>query len=79
MTAHPESAAGAPTDADLVREHLEALGLSQRDAARQLRIDDRSMRYYCAGKLPVPPVVFGPPGVGYVPAAMPPSVGMFEA
>jgi hypothetical protein len=57
MTAHPESAAGAPTDADLVREHLEALGLSQRDAARQLRIDDRSMRYYCAGKMPVPPVV----------------------
>jgi hypothetical protein len=58
MTAHPQSAAGAPTDATLVREHLEALGLSQREAARQLGIDERSMRYYCAGKLPVPPVVF---------------------
>jgi hypothetical protein len=28
---------------------------------------------------PLPPAVFGPPGVGYAPAAMPPSVGMFEA
>jgi hypothetical protein len=53
-----EGAAGAPSDADLIRERLEALGLSQREAARELRIDDRTMRYYCAGKAPVPPMVF---------------------
>ncbi|HSY46914.1 MAG TPA: hypothetical protein VK800_12750 [Steroidobacteraceae bacterium] len=58
MTTPPEGAPGAPTDADLIRQQLEALGLSQRQAARQLDIDDRSMRYYCAGKQPVPPVVF---------------------
>jgi hypothetical protein len=48
----------APTDADLIREHLQRLGLSQREAARQLDIDDRTMRYYSAGKSPVPAVVF---------------------
>jgi hypothetical protein len=49
---------GAPTDADLIRERLEVLGLSQREAGRQLGIDERAMRYYCAGRAPVPPVVF---------------------
>ena len=47
----------ALTDADLIREHLEALKLSQREAGRQLGIDNRTMRYYCAGQLPVPPAV----------------------
>ena len=47
----------APSDADLIRARLAALGLSQREAARQLGVDDRTMRYYCAGKEPVPPAV----------------------
>ncbi len=55
MTTLPEGAIGAPSDAGLIRQQLESLGLSQREAARQLGLDDRSMRYYCAGKLPVPP------------------------
>jgi hypothetical protein len=46
------------TDADLIRDQLRRLGLSQREAGRRLGIDDRAMRYYCAGKAPVPPVVF---------------------
>jgi hypothetical protein len=54
----PTGASGAPSDADLIRRQLEALGLSQREASRQLSIDDRSMRYYCSGKLPVPHTVF---------------------
>jgi Domain of unknown function (DUF4209) len=59
MTTLPEGAdAGAPSDANLIRQQLEAIGLSQREAARQLGLDDRSLRYYCAGKLPVPRGVF---------------------
>lgn len=58
MVTLSEGAPGAPSDADLIRRQLEALGLSQREAARQLGLDDRSMRYYCSGKLPVPPGVF---------------------
>jgi hypothetical protein len=45
------------SDADRLREHLAALGISQREAARQLGVDDRAMRYYCAGKLPVPAAI----------------------
>lgn len=58
MTTAPTGASGAPSDADLIRKQLEGLGLSQREAARQLGIDDRSMRYYCSGKAPVPHTVF---------------------
>jgi hypothetical protein len=57
MTAQPSGAGVAPTDADRIREQLEILGLSQREAARALGIDDRSMRYYCAGQMPVPSAV----------------------
>ena len=58
MVTLSEGASGAPSDADLIRRQLETLGLSQREAARQLGLDDRSMRYYCSGKLPVPHGVF---------------------
>jgi transcriptional regulator with XRE-family HTH domain len=57
MTTPQEGAAGALSSTDLIRQKLETLGLSQREAARRLGIDDRSMRYYCAGKTPVPPTV----------------------
>ena len=35
-------------------EQLEDAGLSQRGAARELGIDERTMRKYCSGDLPVP-------------------------
>jgi plasmid maintenance system antidote protein VapI len=57
MNTLPEGAHGAPSDADIIRQHLAALQLSQREAARQLGVDDRTMRYYCTGKIPVPPAV----------------------
>ncbi len=57
MTTPSGGALGASTDADLVRAHLAALGLSQREAARKLGVDERLMRYYCAGKEPVPAAV----------------------
>jgi uncharacterized protein DUF4209 len=57
MTDDTSRPPGALTDAALIREQLEALGISQREAARQLDIDNRTMRYYCAGKLPVPETV----------------------
>ena len=40
-----------------LRDLLERAGLSQRGAARKLHIDERTMRRYCAGELPVPRVV----------------------
>jgi len=43
--------------ADLIRHHLSEAGLSQRGAARELGIDERTMRRYCAGDLLVPPLV----------------------
>jgi len=58
MTTSTEGAVGVRSNADLIRHRLEALGLSQREAARQIGVDDRSMRYFCSGKLPVPPTVF---------------------
>ncbi|MDP2322589.1 MAG: helix-turn-helix domain-containing protein [Gammaproteobacteria bacterium] len=40
-----------------LRAALTKAGLSQRGAARLLGIDERTMRRYCAGDLPVPRVV----------------------
>jgi hypothetical protein len=44
-------------DATILRHHLIEANLSQRSAARVLRIDERTMRRYCSGDLPVPPYV----------------------
>lgn len=57
MNTLSEGAGGAPSDSDLIRELLTELGLSQREAGRRLGVDDRTMRYYCAGKMQVPPAV----------------------
>jgi len=38
-----------PSDADRVRDLLERAGLGQRAAARELGIEERTMRRYCAG------------------------------
>ncbi|MGO9718959.1 MAG: helix-turn-helix domain-containing protein [Steroidobacteraceae bacterium] len=46
------------SNADLLRQRLQDLGLSQREAARQLQVDERAMRRYCAGSAPVPPLLF---------------------
>jgi DNA-binding transcriptional regulator YiaG len=45
-----------PTDASRVRELLAKMELGQRAAARELDINERTMRDYCAGKK-VPRVV----------------------
>lgn len=44
-------------DAYIIRQHLTEADLSQRSAARTLRIDERTMRRYCSGDLSVPPYV----------------------
>ena len=44
------------TDADKIRALLERGGLSQRGAARELGVDERTMRRYCGGET-VPRVV----------------------
>jgi ribosome-binding protein aMBF1 (putative translation factor) len=45
------------TSADIIRRQLAAIGLSQRAAARELALDERTLRRYCTGDLAVPPVV----------------------
>ena len=47
-----------PTDADILRQYLQEAGYSQRAAARELQIDDRTMRRYLSGDQAVPPTVF---------------------
>ena len=42
---------------DVLRAQLEKAGLSQRGAARELEIDERTMRRYCSGELPVPSTI----------------------
>jgi DNA-binding XRE family transcriptional regulator len=39
----------APSDADKIRHLIEQCGLTQRAAARELEINERTMRGYCAG------------------------------
>jgi transcriptional regulator with XRE-family HTH domain len=53
----PEGGAVPLSDVELIRALLADLGLSQREAARKLGVDERAMRYFCAGKEPVPPAV----------------------
>lgn len=55
-TAPPERSYATPDDATMVRELLAKMGLGQRAAARELDINERTMRDYCAGKK-VPRVV----------------------
>jgi transcriptional regulator with XRE-family HTH domain len=40
--------------ADRIREILKRMGMSQRQAARELEISDRQVRYWAAGAEPVP-------------------------
>jgi hypothetical protein len=46
----------ATADADRVRGLLQNAGVSQRSGAREIGIDERTMRRYCAG-YPVPKTV----------------------
>lgn len=43
-----------PTDAQRLRDLLARIGLSQRGAARELEVAERTMRYWCSGEQPVP-------------------------
>lgn len=45
-------------DADKLRDRLEALGLSQREAARLLEVQEGTFRGWCSGKGKVPNVVW---------------------
>jgi len=42
------------TTTEILRDHLQRAGLSQRSGARALRVDDRTMRGYCSGDVDVP-------------------------
>lgn len=46
------------TPADKLRSALADLKLGQREAARILGIEERTMRRYCADQLDIPPAVF---------------------
>lgn len=41
-----------------LRDLLARAGISQRAAARALQIDNRLMRRYCSGAIPVPEIVW---------------------
>lgn len=41
-------------EADELREALDELGISQREAARRLRVTDRAVRYWVAGEREIP-------------------------
>jgi len=55
-----EAPASSPfsTQAKVLRQLLERAGLSQRAAARQFKVDERTLRYWCAGQLEPPSWVF---------------------
>jgi DNA-binding transcriptional regulator YiaG len=47
-----------PSDAARLRELLQRANLSQRAGARELRVDERTMRYWCAGDTKPPEMAF---------------------
>lgn len=50
---------GPPQNAaDRLRAAIQALGLSQRAAAKELGVDERTMRYWCSGKYDPPAMAF---------------------
>ena len=52
----PSPANDQATDVDQLRQAIKQAGLSQRAAARELGVDDRTMRYWCAGQSTPPPM-----------------------
>jgi DNA-binding transcriptional regulator YiaG len=54
----PEKSYAQPTDADRIRRLIDKLGLSQRETARQLEVDDRTLRYWCSGQVQPPKMAF---------------------
>ena len=46
------------SDPDRLRDWLAANGRSQRGLARELGIDERTVRYYCSGDRAIPPVIW---------------------
>ena len=53
-----DNAAAMATEADKLRASLEDLGLSQREAARVLEVQEGIFRGWCMGKAKVPNVVW---------------------
>lgn len=50
---------GEPQNAaSRLRAAIQVMGLSQRAAAKELGVDERTMRYWCSGKYDPPPMVF---------------------
>lgn len=47
-----------PSPADRIRELINRTGLSQRGVARELEVDDRTLRYWCSGEKPIPKMAF---------------------
>jgi hypothetical protein len=45
-------------EANAIRAQLDQLGMSQRAAAHELAITERTMRRYCSGEADVPRVIF---------------------
>lgn len=54
VTTQLPDAALSRSDPAYLRALLDCAGLSQRAAARQLGINDRTMRRYCSGDRPLP-------------------------
>jgi hypothetical protein len=54
----PDSSSPFSTQAITLRRLLERAGLSQRAAARQFKVDERTLRYWCAGQMEPPAWVF---------------------
>lgn len=48
----------APTGADRVRELIRRAGLTQCGAARELGVDERTVRYWCSGQIKPPRMAF---------------------
>jgi hypothetical protein len=46
------------SDSERIRALIDELGLSQRAAAGELDLGERTIRYYCSGGYEVPRVVF---------------------
>lgn len=57
MTARPHAPKKAWMTEDQFSRSIEALGLSSRAAAKELDIDERTVRRYVSGDLPVTKVV----------------------
>lgn len=57
-TDQADAEAAGPSDADRLRDWLTEHGRTQRWLARELGVDERTVRYWASGQQPVPHVVW---------------------